>query len=199
MLNGYMNMGMYPFDNFDSKELEAAMNKNKYNAQIFPNGHVIIFEESILDEAIEKGKEILLVCNNRNGGYAYAIGAEPYNDGENDGYSLYTNHIEDAMFISDALKQFYYAIFEEGEEIIMATGSHATAYRFNRFVDDESEIENPNDELFRKMIDEESTVKNLSKSYDDNGDPYIEDWKERVWALIRYHIVSEDALKYCKV
>ena len=79
----------------------------------------------------------------------------------------------------------------------MKTGSHATAYRFNRFVDDKSEIENPNDELFRKMIDEESTVKNLSKSYDDNGDPDIEDWKERVCALIRYGIVSEDALKYC--
>ena len=54
------------------------MDKNKYNAQIFPNGHVIIFEQSILDEAIEKGKEILLVCVNTDGGYAYAIGAEPY-------------------------------------------------------------------------------------------------------------------------
>ena len=46
------------------------MDKNKYNAQIFPNGHVIIFEQSILDEAIEKGKEILLVCVNRDGGNA---------------------------------------------------------------------------------------------------------------------------------
>lgn len=79
----------------------------------------------------------------------------------------------------------------------MKTGSHATAYRFNRFVDDKSKIENPNDELFRKMIDEKSAVKNLSKYYNDEGDPDIEDWKERVWALIRYYIVSEDALKYC--
>lgn len=175
------------------------MNKNKYNVQIFPNGHVIVFEQYLLDEAIEEEKELLLVCNNRNGGYAYALGAEPYNDGENDGYCLYTNPIEDAMFTSDGLKQFCYAIFEEGEEIMMETGSHATAYRFNYFVDDESEIENPNDELFRKMIDEEGTVKNLSKNYDDEGDPDIEDWKERVCALIRYGIVSEDALKYCEV
>ena len=48
------------------------MNRNKYNAQIFPNGHVIIFEQRLLDEAIEKGKEILLVCVNADGGYAYA-------------------------------------------------------------------------------------------------------------------------------
>lgn len=47
------------------------------------------------------------------------------------------------------------------------------------------------------MIDEESTVKNLSANYNDEGNPDIEDWKERVWALIRYHVVSEDALKYC--
>ena len=62
---------------------------------------------------------------------------------------------------------------------------------------DKTKIENPSDELFRKMIDEESTVKNLSKCYNDEGDPNIEDWKERVWALIRYGIVSEDDLKYC--
>ena len=62
---------------------------------------------------------------------------------------------------------------------------------------DKTKIENPSDELFRKMIDEESTVKNLSKYYNDEGDPDIEDWKERVWALIHYGIVSENALKYC--
>lgn len=171
------------------------MDKNKYNAQIFPNGHVIIFEQSILDEAIEKGKEILLVCNNRNGGYAYALGAEPYEDG----ICLYCREIYDTIFTSNELKRFHMTIFNEGEEVIMKTGSHATAYFCDKFVDYDSEIENPNDELFRKMIDEESTVKNLSKSYDDNGDPDIKDWKERVYALIRYGIVSEDALKYCKV
>lgn len=168
------------------------MNGNKYNAQIFPNGHVIIFEQRLLDEAIEKGKEILLVCVNADGGYAYALGAKSYEDC----IYLYCQDIYKTLFTSDELKRFHAAIIDEGEEIIMKTGSHATAYRFNRFVDDKSEIENPNDELFCKM-DEESTVKNLSKSYDDNGDPDIEDWKERVWALIRYGIVSEDALKYC--
>ena len=45
---------------------------------------------------------------------------------------------------------------------------------------DKTKIENPSDELFRKMIDEESTVKNLSKYYNDEGDPD-----------------SENALKYC--
>ena len=59
---------------------------------------------------------------------------------------------------------------------------------------DKTKIENPSDELFRKMIDEKSTVKNLSKYYNDEGDPDIEDWKERVWALIHYGIVSENAL-----
>lgn len=171
------------------------MNKNKYNVQIFPNGHMIIFEQSILDEAIEEEKELLLVCNNPNGGYAYALGGEPYEDGT----CLHCHEIYNTLFTLDGLKQFYTAIFDEGEEIMMATGSHATAFRFNRFVDDESEIENPNDELFRKMIDEKGTVKNLSKSYDGDGDPDIEDWKERVCALIRYGIVSEDALKYCEV
>lgn len=170
------------------------MNKNKYNAQIFPNGHIIIFEQSILDEAIEKGKEILLVCNNADGGYAYTISAESY---AANGYNLYGYGLYNTLFTSDELKRFHAIIIDEGEEVIMKTGSHATAVRFNRFVDDKSEIENPNDELFRKMIDEESTVKNLSKYYNDEGDPDIEDWKERVWVLIRYHIVSEDALKYC--
>lgn len=176
------------------------MNGNKYNAQIFPNGHVIIFEQRLLDEAIEKRKEILLVCVNADGGYAYALSAKSY---EGCIY-LYCQDIYNTLFTSDELKRFHAAIIDEGEEIIMKTGSHATAYRFNRFVDDKSEfvddkseIENPNDELFRKMIDEKSTVKNLSKYYNDEGDPDIEDWKERVWALIRYHIVSEDALKYC--
>lgn len=191
MLIGCMNMGMYLSDN---EELEATMNKNKYNAQIFPNGHVIIFEQSILDEALEKGKELLLVCVNTDGGYAYAIGAESY---AANGYNLYGHGLYNTLFTSDELKRFHAIIIDEGEEVIMKTGSHATASRFNRFVDDKSEIENPNDELFRKMIDEESTVKNLSKYYNDEGDPDIEDWKERVWALIRYHVVSEDALKYC--
>lgn len=191
MLTGYMNMGMYPFD---GKELENTMNKNKYNAQIFPNGHVIIFEQSLLDEAIEKGKELLLVCNNVDGGYAYAISVESY---AANGYNLYGHGLYNTLFTSNELKRFHAIIIDEGEEVIMKTGSHATASRFNRFVDDKIEIENPNDELLRKMIDEESTVKNLSKYYNDEGNPDIEDWKERVRALIRYHIVSEDALKYC--
>ena len=169
------------------------MDKNKYNAQIFPNGHVIIFEQSILDEAIEKGKEILLVCVNADGGCAYTISAESY---AANGYNLYGHGLYNTLFTSDELKRFHAIIIDEGEEVIMKTGSHATASRFNRFVDDKSEIENPNDELLRKMIDEESTVKNLSKYYNDEGNPDIEDWKERVWALIRYHVVSEDALKY---
>ena len=175
------------------------MDRNKYNAQIFPSGHVIIFEQKYLDEAIEAGKELLLVCNNLNGGDAYTLGAEPYTDGENDGYCLYTNYIENTILRSDELKRFYYAIFDEGEEIMMKTNHHATAYFCNHFWDEDSEIENPNDEIFRKMIDEKATIKNLSKNYDSEGNVDVEDWKERACALIRYGIVSEDVLKYCEV
>ena len=172
------------------------MDKNKYNAQIFPNGHVIIFEQSILDEAIEKGKEILLVCVNTDGGYAYAIGAEPFEDG----LHLYTNTIDNSIFTPEDYSRFYRIIIDWGESIIMASGFPATSYRFGYFIDDKSEIVDYNKALFRKFVDAEQTVKALTVKHIDGdieNERDIEDWKERVWALIRYGIVSEDDLKYC--
>ena len=172
------------------------MDKNKYNAQIFPNGHVIIFEQRLLDEAIEQGKEILLICVNADGGYAYAIGAEPYEDG----LCLYTNTIDNSIFTPEDYNKFYRIIIDWGEDIIMANGYPATSYRFGYFIDDKSEIVDYNKALFRKFVDAERTVKNLTVKHidgDNENERDIEDWKERVWALIRYHIVSEDALKYC--
>ena len=42
-----------------------------------------------------------------------------------------------------------------------------------------------------------SIAKSRDALADNENERDIEDWKERVWALIRYGIVSEDALKYC--
>ena len=82
----------------------------------------------------------------------------------------------------------------------MASGLPATSYRAGYFIDDKSEIVDYNKALFRKFVDAERTVKALTVKHIDGdieNERDIEDWKERVWALIRYGIVSEDALKYC--
>ena len=47
----------------------------KYDVRFFPNGRVYFLDYDILDEALEAGKEILIVMNCWSGGYALAIGA----------------------------------------------------------------------------------------------------------------------------
>lgn len=47
---------------------------NKYEARIFPNGRVVCYERKDLDDAINAGKELLIVCNCHTGGFAEAIG-----------------------------------------------------------------------------------------------------------------------------
>ena len=47
---------------------------NKYEARIVPNGRVVFYERKDLDDAINAGKELLIVCNCHTGGFTEAIG-----------------------------------------------------------------------------------------------------------------------------
>lgn len=176
----------------------------KYEACIFDNGRVVFVDSEIISNAIEKGKEILIVCNAWSGGYAYAIGAKKFSDPDfGECYGIYGYDVEEAEFNLEDLQKFYKVIFTPGEMIYMETGDQANSYCGGQFTDWHSEEEVINrrsgfypslgnktlskDEIFykRNTVDECMTVRHLYK-----------DVEAKVEALINKGILSEDAKKW---
>lgn len=178
----------------------------KYDVYTFDNGRVVLIDSKILSEAIEQGKEILIVCNSWSGGYAHATGANKIVDPDfGECWEMYGYDMEEAELSLEDLQKFHKVIFTKGEMIYMETGDQANSYQGGKFIDwhsKEDEINHRHNiwpelgdksltgkEIFemRKTIDECLTVRHLYK-----------DVEAKVEALISRGILSKDAKKWIR-
>lgn len=143
---------------------------NKYEARIFPNGRVVCYERKDLDDAINAGKELLIVCNCHTGGFAEAIGAT-----EEPKRIRYSDYIHEQMFTGKEMVRFHKIIFTEGEKIFDDNFDYATQYSsiYHCFYDGDKKM----------RVDEKTTARFL--------------YKEQVKAMIEIGVLTEKALEYC--
>lgn len=186
-----------------------SVNRNKYMPYIFGNGRVVLVEQKTIDEAIDSGKEILIICNAWSGGYAHAIGAEKYNDPDfGECWNMYGYDIKEKELNATDLDKFYRAIFSSGEQIWMKSGEQANSYVGGIFTD-WSSYQNSSfdrtgvtvtseDDVYKKCItvDARGTVRRLNYKYTEDHKPDYEDWEERIWALINIGVLPKDTVKY---
>lgn len=191
-----------------------SINRNKYMPYIFNNGRVVLVEQKTIDDAIDFGKEILIICNAWSGGYAHAIGAEKYVDPDfGECWGMYGYDIENKELNATDLDKFYRVIISSGEKIMMETGEQATAYQGNDFIDWDSSVDALRARVdvirvrtgeimdyyhLRSTIDPRFTVNSLNYNYTEDHKPNYEDWEERIWALINIGILPKDAVKYMR-
>lgn len=174
----------------------------KYDVYPFPNGRVAMIDSEIINEAIEAGKEVLVVCNAWSGGYAHAIGADKDTYDGKPCYMMYGYEVKEQEFTTEDLSKFYRVIFTPGEMIYMETGDQANSYVGGAFTDWNTSPKRINEyhhkygwndalfteeEIFkkRKTINECATVRHI---YNDE--------KAKVQALIDSGILSADAMQY---
>ena len=182
-----------------------SVNRNKYQPYIFDNGRVVLVEQKIIDEAIDFGKEILIVCNAWSGGYAYAIGAEKHVDPDfGECWGMYGYDIEEKELNATDLDKFYRVIISSGEKIMMETGGEANSYQGNDFIDWDSSVDVIRARTGKTMdyyhlrttINPRFTVNSLICKYTEGHKPDYTDWEERIWALINIGVLPKDAVKY---
>lgn len=119
---------------------------NKYQARIFQNGRIALFEGRDYGDAIEQGKEILVFCGGWSGGYARAFGAEKVPDyynvnNGNDCFDCYAYDVKDKIFTAEQLTKFYRAIVTDGVKVYMKTGEPATSFFGGNFSDWDTKLE----------------------------------------------------------
>ena len=166
-----------------------------YDVRFFPNGRVYFLDYDILDEALEAGKEILIVMNCWSGGYALAIGANKilwYDEdtGFNEiSYVMYSYDIKETEFSQEDLTRFHKIIFTNGVQIRMKTGDQATCYISGEFIDWDTSYQdfkkkylynNETEEQFEKLrreVDWESTKSFMSTE---------KDFQDKIEALSHY-------------
>lgn len=185
-----------------------SINRNKYTPYIFGNGRVVLVEQKIIDEAIDFGKEVLIICNTWSGGYATAVGAEKmaYDPDFPEGWAMYGYDINDRELDATDLDKFYRMIISSGEQIWMESLEQANSYQGGTFFDWDSSLNTicdrtgitTDEEAYKKRttIDPRGTVRRLNYKYTEDHKPDYEDWEERVWALINVDILPKDAVKY---
>ena len=167
----------------------------KYDVRFFPNGRVYFLDYNILDEALEAGKEILIVMNCWSGGYALAIGANKIfwydeNTGSDKiGYEMYSYDIRETEFSQEDLARFYKVIFTNGVQIRMKTGDQAVCYISGEFIDWDTSYQdfkkkyiynNETEEQFEKLrreVDWEATKSFMSTE---------KDFQDKIEALSHY-------------
>ena len=167
----------------------------KYDVRFFPNGRVYFLDYNTLNEALEAGKEILIVMNSWSGGYALAVGANKIlwydeNTGFNEiTYEMYSYDIRETEFSQEDLARFHKVIFTNGVQIRMKTGDQATCYISGEFIDWDTSYQdfkqkylynNETKEQFEKLrseIDWEAT-KNFMRTE--------KDYQDKIEALSHY-------------
>ena len=186
-----------------------SINRNKYMPYVFGNGRVVLVENKTIDEAIDLGKEILIICNAWSGGYARAIGAEKDIDPDFGEYwNMYGYDIKDKELDTTDLDKFYRVIISSGEQIWMKSGDQANSYIGGIFTDWNTSLRSmcdrtgvtitTEDEAYKRRtaVDACGTVRRLNYKYTEDHKPDYVDWEERIWALIRIGILPKDAVKY---
>ena len=186
-----------------------SINYNKYMPYIFGNGRVVLVENKTIDEAIDSGKEILIICNAWSGGYAHAVGAEKDIDPDfGECWNMYGYDIKDKELDAVDLDKFYRVIISSGEQIWMKSGDQANSYIGGVFTDWNTSLRSmcdrtgvtvtTEDEAYKRRtaVDACGTVRRLNYKYTEDHEPDYVDWEERIWALIRIGILPKDAVKY---
>ena len=166
-----------------------------YDVLFFPNGRVYFLDYDILNEALEAGKEILIVMNCWSGGYALAVGVNKTiwydeNTGFNEiSYVMYSYDIKETEFSQEDLARFHKVIFTDGVQIRMKTGDQATFYNSGEFIDWDTSYQdfkkkylynNETEEQFEKLrieVDWEAT-KNFMRAE--------KDYQDKIEALSNY-------------
>lgn len=166
-----------------------------YDVLFFPNGRVYFLDYNILNEALEAGKEILIVMNCWSGGYALAVGVNKTlwydeNTGFNEiNYVMYSYDIKETEFSQEDLARFHKVIFTDGVQIRMKTGDQATCYISGEFIDWDTSYQdfkkkylynNETEEQFEKLrieVDWEAT-KNFMRTE--------KDYQDKIEALSHY-------------
>ena len=186
-----------------------SINRNKYMPYVFGNGRVVLVENKTIDEAIDLGKEILIICNAWSGGYAHAVGAEKDIDPDfGECWNMYGYDIKDKELDATDLDKFYRVIISSGEQIWMKSGDQANSYIGGVFTDWNTSLRSmcdrtgvtvtTEDEAYKRRtaVDACGTVRRLNYKYTEDHKPDYVDWEERIWALIRIGILPKDAVKY---
>ena len=186
-----------------------SINRNKYMPYVFGNGRVVLVENKTIDEAIDLGKEILIICNAWSGGYAHAVGAEKDIDPDfGECWNMYGYDIKDKELDATDLNKFYRVIISSGEQIWMKSGDQANSYIGGVFTDWNTSLRSmcdrtgvtvtTEDEAYKRRttVDACGTVRRLNHKYTEDHKPDYVDWEERIWALIRIGILPKDAVKY---
>lgn len=169
----------------------------KYDVKFFPNGRVYFLDYDILNEALEAGKEILIVMNCWSGGYALAVGVNKTlwydeNTGFNEiSYVMYSYDIKETEFSQEDLARFHKVIFTDGVQIRMKTGDQATCYISGEFIDWDTSYQdfkkkylynNETEEQFEKLrreVDWEATKSFISIE---------KDFQDKIEALSHYSL-----------
>lgn len=186
-----------------------SINYNKYMPYVFGNGRVVLVENKTIDEAIDLGKEILIICNAWSGGYAHAVGAEKDIDPDfGECWNMYGYDIKDKELDATDLNKFYRVIISSGEQIWMKSGDQANSYIGGIFTDWNTSLRSmcdrtgvtitTEDEAYKRRtaVDACGTVRRLNYKYTEDHEPDYVDWEERIWALISIGILPKDAVKY---
>lgn len=186
-----------------------SINRNKYMPYVFGNGRVVLVENKTIDEAIDLGKEILIICNAWSGGYAHAVGAEKDIDPDfGECWNMYGYDIKDKELDAVDLDKFYRVIISSGEQIWMKSGDQANSYIGGVFTDWNTSLRSmcdrtgvtvtTEDEAYKRRtaVDACGTVRRLNHKYTEDHKPDYVDWEERIWALISIGILPKDAVKY---
>lgn len=186
-----------------------SINRNKYMPYVFGNGRVVLVENKIIDEAIDYGKEVLIICNAWSGGYAHAVGAEKDIDPDfGECWNMYGYDIKDKELDATDLDKFWRVIVSSGEQIWMKSGDQANSYIGGVFTDWNTSLRSmcdrtgvtvtTEDEAYKRRtaVDACGTVRRLNYKYTEDHKPDYVDWEERIWALIRIGILPKDAVKY---
>lgn len=186
-----------------------SINRNKYMPYVFGNGRVVLVENKIIDEAIDYGKEVLIICNAWSGGYAHAVGAEKDIDPDfGECWNMYGYDIKDKELDATDFDKFWRVIVSSGEQIWMKSGDQANSYIGGVFTDWNTSLRSmcdrtgvtvtTEDEAYKRRtaVDACGTVRRLNYKYTEDHKPDYVDWEERIWALIRIGILPKDAVKY---
>lgn len=108
----------------------------KYNVRFCQCGRVHFIEQEKVDTAIEKEKQVLIICNNC--GNSYVVGADKAQDENGETcYMMYLYDMRDTEI--NNMSKIDNIVFTAGEHIRMMTGGEATFYGNNTFIDWETE------------------------------------------------------------
>lgn len=102
-------------------------------------GSIHLIEDSIIREALEEDKELLLVC--AHCGRVVVIGADIEELGDRVIYNRYTKEFDRDRSLTLLPSEFkynkevYYIIYDKGILVPMMTGEYANSYNFGKFMD----------------------------------------------------------------